>query len=173
MKNALIMTIMMIALLVAGCGGQQRLTAWTLTAPTSDLTVLVGAERLNAEGTGATEVGFVAKYAVSSEIPWGPQPDQVGGYVNFWLSQLVGIEDLPEASPFKNLLEALHAQPFAGAELVVDVDGEGRKVGVNWQVGTLFTLDPLSDFGVAVLYLDGEREENGVYIGGRGRFFQF
>jgi hypothetical protein len=169
----LILAILATVLLVAGCGGQQRLTAWALTAPDSDLTVMVGAEKLNAEGNGATEVGFVAKYAVASDIPWGPQPDQVGAYVNFWLSQLLSIEDLPAASPLKNLIEALHAQPFAGAELVVDVDGEGRKVGVNWQVGTLFTLDPLSDFGLAVLYLDGEREENGVFIGGRGRFFQF
>jgi len=172
-----LVTIMAVVLLMTAVGcNDEQMTAWVLTSPNTDLQVQLGMEIQSEDpnSIGKTEFGLVAVYETASEIPWGPQPDRIGAYVDFFLTQLVQIEDSPQASPIKAFLDDLNAQPYAGLAILVDVDGEQRRVKSSWHVGTLFTLDKASNIGLAVQYADGPGiETGGVYVGGRGRFFQF
>lgn len=169
MKKLIVASIVLLVA-VAGCGN--RLTAWGLTSPETDVTLRVGAESVTGD-IGSTEVGVVAKYPVGDKVTNDFKPYKAGGYVIFHLTQEVGISDTDAPSPIKPFLESLNAQPYAGAEFITDVDGEGRKVQTNWILGTKFLLDPVSDFCIVVEYIDGDDTPPEVAIGGRGRFFQF
>lgn len=169
LRKMMFVVAMMALLVVTGCSSKQRTTVHALTGQDVDLTARVGVITEN-EGLGGTEVGFTAKYARSSEIAWGPEPDLVGGYLLFHLTQEVSIEDLPDRSPVAGLLEALHARPYAGLELVGPIDGEQRKVQPNWIVGTKFTIAPVSNWALLTEYVDGDEQDGELSIGIMGKF---
>ena len=161
MKNALIMTIMMIALLVAGCGESQQITAWGLSSPNQDLTARVGVR------DGDTEIFVTGKYEAADNVEWDRlTPTDVGAGILFHLTQEGSIEDTPDLAPIIGpLLETLNARPYAGIELVGPLEGEQRRIQYNFIAGTTFTLD--SNIGLVVEYIDGDQvETGGVYIGG-------
>ncbi len=161
------LSFLIVALVVlTGCNNNERLTAWGLSAPNNDLTARVGLENEK----GDTEVGFTAKYLTTSEIPWGPEPDLVGAYMIFHLTQDVTIEDTPQPSILQPWLESLHARPYAGLELVGPIDGHGRKVQPNWLLGTSFTVEPLGDWALVTEYVAGDQVVEGWYVGGKLRF---
>lgn len=171
MKTVWIMTIVSCVLLMTavGCNENQRMTAWALSGQETDLDVRGGIldELTN---VGGTEVGFTVKYARTNDIPWGPEPDVIGGYLIFHLTQDVTIEDTPQASPLQDWLEALHARPYAGVELVGPIDGHQRKVQPNWILGSKFTLSEDSDWALVAEYLDGDQADGDVSVGGMFKF---
>lgn len=152
-----------------GCNSNQHMTIWTLTGQDIDLTARVGVITENSD-IGGTEVGVVAKYLTSSEISWGPEPDYVGGYLLFHLTQEVSIEDTPEASPIKDMLESLNVCPYAGLELVGGIGEHFEKVQPNWILGTKFTIDTVSNWALVAEYVDGDQQAGGVHLGIMGRF---
>lgn len=163
MKNLMIAAMAAMLAFVMGCQKKQ-ITAWGLTAPESDLTARIGVQKDN------TEVGIVGKYLVSDDIEWGPEPDFIGPYLIFHLTQDVSIEDTPDASPFKAFLESLHAQPYAGLEIIAPYGGSQRKFQPNFIAGTRFTIDPLSNFSLIVEWDDGDQGPNGMFVGISGQF---
>lgn len=147
------------AICLGGCG-QYKPAAWVMTSSETDLMGRLGVVRDN------TEIGLTAKYARTSEVPWGPEPDIAGGYLLFHLTQEVTIEDTPEPSPLKDFLEALHASPYAGLEIVGSVaDDRLGDFQPNWIAGTKFTLDEGASWALVTEYTDGDQAAGQVYIG--------
>ena len=169
MKKLLLFIAIILLVTVAGCNDNQKITAWGLTAPGTDLTARVGLLTENAE-IGGTEVFMTAKYAKSDEIEWGPEPDLIGGGIIFHLTQQATIEDLPDYSPLQGLFAMLRAMPYAGFELVGPISGEQREVQIDWILGTKFVLDPISDYAIVVEYLDGDQVAGDVHIGIMARY---
>lgn len=162
----LLVAALVVMIVTSGCG-DTNLALWGLSAPEQDLTARIGLERGNAE------VGLTAKYVASESIALDEgeiEPDEIGGYLIFHLTQDVTVEDTPNRSPIAPFLESLHARPYAGLELVSPYSGDGRKFQPNWIVGTEFTIAPMDDFAFVVEYVDGEQGTNGVFLGGRARF---
>ena len=151
----------MLLVALVGCEERQT-TAWVMTAQDTDLTARVGSLKDN------VEVGGTAKYGVSSEIEWGPTPQSWGPYLLFHLTQDITVEDEPEASPLKPILDALHARPYAGLELVTN--DELNDVQPNWIAGTTFTLSEDGDVGLVVEYLDGDQQSGDTHVGIVWRF---
>jgi len=155
----------LLMLLVAATGCQEeQITAWALTSQSTDLTARVGVENDN------VEIGAVAKYANSAEIEWGPEPDYAGGYLIFHLTQDVTIEDTPDPSPLKDFLEALHAKPYAGLEILGEVTGSQRSVQPNWIAGTTFSMSEDANWFLVTEYVDGDQASGEMHVGIMGRF---
>lgn len=157
-----LVTILIVALLVAGCNG--NMTASVMTGQKTDLDVKVGAS-LEAEDGGRTVAGVVVKYLKSDDIEWGPGPDVIGGFVKFYLTQDITIEDTLEPSLIQPWLEALHAQPYAGLELVGNARHSARHVQPNWILGTAFTLSEDGNISLNIEYIDGDQAAGDVYLG--------
>ncbi len=162
---------LMIGLLVgvAGCNDNQRITTTALTGQSTDLVTRLGVVTENAD-LGSTEVYVTAQYLRSSKIPWGPEPDLAGMGIIFYPTFDVTITDTPQASPLQDMLESLHARPYALLEFVAPVDGEQRKVQPNWALGTLFVLDPVPNWGIKVEYVEGDQVEQDVLVGMSGEW---
>jgi hypothetical protein len=146
---------------IVGCE-EQQMTVWGITGQDTDLTARVGVLENN------VEIGATAKYGVASEIEFGPVPDRWGPYLLFHLTQVATIEDTPEPSPLQPFLEALHARPYAGVELVTN--DELNDVQPNWIAGSTFTLSEDGNIGLVVEYLDGDSQSGDTHIGIVGRF---
>lgn len=153
--------ILIIVLLLSGCN-ESRMTTSVLSGQQTDLAFRAGIL------DGNTEAGAVVKYDVADEISWGPQPDAYGGYIIFHLTQDVTIKDTQEISPLQPFLEALHARPYAGLELVGD--RSLKDVQPNWIAGTAFTLSEGGNISLNVEYVDGDFNSSDVFIGIQGRF---
>ena len=163
MKWKWLLTLICMVVLIAGCG-EGNLAGTVMTAQNTDLAIRAGYIVDN------TEVGGVVKYVNSSEIEWGPEPDLYGGYIIFHLTQDVSIKDTPEYSPLRPWLEALHAKPYAGLELVNNSWGDGLQIRPNWIAGTSFVLSEESNLALNVEYIDGDASSGDVFIGIQGRF---
>ena len=160
----------MIVLLVVATGCQEeQMTAWVGTSQETDLNLWVGV----LDDKGTTEIGVEAEYERSDGIEPSYRPDRIGPYIIFWLTQEVTIEDTPEPSPLKDLLEALSARPYVGLNLMGVPDDGWRDIQPNIEVGSFFTIDPESDLGMYVAYKDGDNVVPGTYIGLAGRWLQF
>jgi len=156
--------VVVLLVAAAGCNEETRATAWVLSGQHTDLIARVGAENDN------TEVGAVVKYVHRDEIKWGPEPDIAGAYLLFHLTQDVTIEDTLKPSPIGPVLEALHARPYAGLEVVGNTDSRARNAQPNWIAGTRFSLSPGSRVALVVEYTDGDQAAGDVFLGIRGRF---
>ena len=162
-KIGLLIVLLVVA--VTGCN-EEQMTAWVGTSQETDLNLRVGV----LDDKGTTEIGVEAEYERSAGIEPSYRPDRIGPYVIFWLTQEITIEDTPEPSPLKNLLEALSARPYAGVNLMGVPEDGWRDIQPNISVGSFFTIDPASDLGMYVEYKDGDTVVPGTYIGLSGRF---
>jgi len=167
MKNCIVMLIMLLVV-ATGCQ-EEQMTAWVGTSQETDLNLRVGV----LDDKGTTEIGVEAEYERSDGIEPSYRPDRIGPYIIFWLTQEVTIEDTPEPSPLKDLLEALSARPYVGLNLMGVPDDGWRDIQPNIEVGSFFTIDPESDLGMYVAYKDGDNVVPGTYIGLAGRWLQF
>lgn len=160
----------LIVLLVAAMGcNEQRMTVSALTAPDAD-----GVGRVGIESDG-TELFATAKYYVSQDIPWGPQPDIWGAGILFYPTLDLSFLDTPGPSLFGPLLETLHMQPYGGVEFNIPDDGTGRQVQNLWIAGSKFTLGEESDWALILEYQDGNQgvtsdDEHAVFVGARAAF---
>jgi len=164
--NRLMVTLMLVSLLLAGCY-EQRMTTSVVTGQDTDLTVRAGYLM------DGTEVGGVVKYGVADDIEWGPTNiDYAGPYIIFHLTQEATIEDLPDTSPLQPFLESLNARPYAGMELVANIeDGEHiSDMRPVWVFGTSFTLTEDASTSLNVEYADGDRVRGDVSVGIQHRF---
>ncbi len=165
MKKLIVVIMTMVLLVAVGCSENQKVTVWGLSGQDMQLQARLGVEKDN------TEVGAVVKYSVADDIEFGPEPDIAGAYLIFHLTQEVTIEDTPDPSPLQPFLEALHARPYAGVELVGNVDrGNGGSIQPNWLFGTAFTLAEESNVALVVEYADGDQAPSDVSLGLRARF---
>lgn len=158
----LVLTLALVLLIAAGCGDSQ-VTAWGLTGQNTDLTLRGGLRQANAEVFGTV------KYDVTSQAEFD-DPDIMGGGIIFHLSQDATIEDTLQPSPLGPLLEMLHAQPYAGLEIVGGTDSTTQEFQPNWIFGTAFTLGADGNFAVNVEYIDGDQMSSDVNVGIMARF---
>jgi hypothetical protein len=139
-----------------------------LSSPNQDLTGRVGVLHEDAE------IGVVGKYRAADAVEWDElTPDEMGGYLLFHLTQDVSIEDTPDYAPVIGpILEALHARPYAGIEVVGDIgNGASRHFQPNFIIGTTFTLEPASNIGLVVEFVTGDAiDTDELYVGGTLRF---
>jgi hypothetical protein len=139
-----------------------------LSSPNQDLTARVGLLK------GDAEVFVTGKYESADAVEWDElTPDQMGAGVLLHLTQDISIEDTPAYAPVIGpILEALHARPYAGFEVVGDIgNGASRHFQPNIILGTTFTIAPASNIGLVVEFVTGDAiETDEVYIGGRLRF---
>lgn len=155
-----IMLVVVCVFLLTGCNNDQRMTATALSGGNTDLSARIGVR------TGDTEIGGLIKYVAKDDIEWGPEPDFGGGYILFYLSQDVTIEDTPQSSILQPWLEALHAQPYAGLELVAACDTQSANdVQPNWIVGTRFTMTEDASAALVVEYIDGDQAAGDLFLG--------
>lgn len=159
-KRILLVVVIVCALCFAGCS-EQQMTTTLMSGQDTDLVARLGVRR------GDTEIGGVIKYAVADTVTWGPEPDFGGGYIIFHLTQDVTMEDTPSPSPLQPFLEALHARPYAGVELVADCDTSVDNVQPNWVFGTSFTLTEDNPWALVVEYCDGDQAAGDLFIGGQ------
>ncbi len=161
-----ILTAILIAALLAlsGCGPDQTAAFTALTGQNTDLDIKLGA-LFDANDGGRTEAGVVVKYLKKDEIKWGPEPDILGGYVKFYLSQEITITDTPEPSLIQPWLEAFKAQPYIGFEIVGSPNGTINEVQHNWILGTAFTLSDDTNISLNIEYIDGDQAHSDVYLG--------
>jgi hypothetical protein len=164
--KAVVTTIIILALLVAGCGSSQRLAVSCLSSSDNDLEVLLGVHEGNAQA------GIVGHFSAADDVEWNElTPDQLGGYVAFFLTQDVSITDTDEPSPLGPLLESLHAQPYIRFEALGPLRGSRRSVRPNYIGGTRFTMTPDGNIGVNVEYVTGDGVPTDVVrIGGSWRY---
>ena len=158
--------LMLVALLAAGCD-ENQMTASVLTGQDTDLSVRAGV--IN----DGTEVFGTIKYGIAGDVDWQTSNiDQAGIGVIFHLTQEVTIEDTPDASLIQPWLEALNARPFAGVELVANVDANEHFSDMRpvWIVGTAFTLSDDAKTSLNVEYVDGDRVAGDVNIGIQHKF---
>ncbi len=162
-----LLTILIATLLaLSGCGPDQTAAFTALTGQDTDLTLRGGIRE------GDTEFGAVARRGKTSDIDWGPRFDDLGAYVIFYLSQDITIADTRDPSLIQPFLEALHAQPYAGLELVGSARHIGSNVRPNWIVGTAFTLTESKEDNIAVNveYVDGDQIAGDVSVGIQGKY---
>ena len=155
--------MVLMVLLLCGCSGN-KIALWGLSSSHTDATGRIGVDR------GGAEVGIVAKQVISDEIEWGPEPDLVGAYAIFHLTQDVTIADTEEHSPLQPILEALHARPYVGVEIVGSTDERARHAQPNWIAGTRFSLHPEGSIAIVTEYLDGDQARGDVFVGLRVAF---
>jgi len=148
--------------LATGCSNTKT-TGWVLSGSRTDLIARVGLEIQEDGVLNHAEAGIVVKYGDSDEIKW--EPEIAGGYLLFHLTQDVTIEDTPSPSPIGPILEALHARPYAGLEIVGNTDSRVRNVQPNWIFGSRFGLSPDSSMSLVTEYSDGDQAAGDVYIG--------
>ena len=161
-----VLSAMVMLLVAAGCQENQKMTVWGISGQGMDLVGRVGIQKNNAEG------GAVLKYA-AGDIG-DVEPDVVGGYLIFFPTYDITVNDTPESSPLKDFFDALHARPYSGLEIVTPIEGH-TEVRPNFIMGSLFTLDPLDNWGFVVEWMDGDGlvSQNGdseVFVGIRGQF---
>lgn len=157
------MLLIVVLVGLMGCE-ESQMTVWTVTGQQTDLLARVGVE-----DSDGTEIGVEAMWDVSEDIEedqW--EPDLIGPYLIFNLSQEITITDTPEISPIKDLLESLNARPYTGIAILgsrLDSDIQPQYIG-----GTKFYLTPDSQWALAVEYTTGDVQPDEVYIGLTGRF---
>lgn len=145
----MVVTSLLLMVLLPSSGCNEELAVWGLGAEGADAQARVGV------GSDDFEVGGSVRY-FSDNTDWGPEPDVVGGYFIYHLTQEVTVDDTPKNSPIGPVLEMLVARPYAGAELVVPVVGE-KQWGMNWIVGTSFTTQYEGvPWAIVVEYMHGE-----------------
>lgn len=166
MKTVITILIMAVVVALSGCSQNQTAAFTALTSQNTDLTLRGGVRE------GDTEIGGVIRRGKSSDMEWGPRFDDLGVYVIFYLSHDVTITDTLDPSLIQPFLESLHAQPYAGLELVGSARHPLSNIRPNWMLGTAFTLAESGENNVAlnVEYVDGDQIAGDVSIGIQGLY---
>ena len=161
MVKSVRITLLLVLLLVAGCGSGQ-VSTWALTAQDTDAKVLVGYN-------DGWEAGVVATWHPTDDIPWGPEPTGIGGYVGADTTWLLTAEDTHESAipPF-SWLDGLRAVPYGRLEWLdlVENDNFGN-LELKAVAGTRFLLDEKGRASIAVEYNEDDKQG---YIGANLRF---
>lgn len=145
-----LLTLLLIAaaVVLTGCNEEQALTTWSMTSQETNYTGMVGYKIDN------TEVGAIVQYPGNVDFD---DPDLLGCYLTWHLTQVVSIEDTPRHSPVKDLVESLIAVPYVRLEILAGLDG--GKIGSmqpNWAAGSTFRLSADSPWAVVAEYYDGD-----------------
>ena len=155
-----LVVMMMVSLLLAGCGESQFGTT-ILTGQDTDLTTRVFVEQ---DGVAA---GVVAKWTPASEIEWGPEPDEIGAFIILEATWDIQATDTPDAAPAPiSWLENLHVVPYVGMELVDDIDnGNFSNLQPNWIAGLKYTVSDDGNIAIVTEYVDGDQASGDVFVG--------
>ena len=160
-------TILLGLLVVAlcGCDGGQIGTT-VLTGQDTDMVARVGLEKDGISG------GIVAKWTPSSEMEWGPEPDQIGAFVILEATWDVQATDTPDVAPAPiTWLEELHMIPYVGLELIDDCDNDNfGNLQPNWIVGAKYMVNPDGNMAIVTEYVVSDLVPDDVYVGLQYRF---
>ena len=159
-----LMVIVAMCLLVAGCS-ENRIGTTVLTGQDTDLITRVGYGN-------TVEAGVVAKWTPSSDIAWGPEPDQLGLYATIDASWILSAEDTPDAAPPPIVwLEELDVTPYFGIELIDDMDnGNFSNLQPNYIFGLRYTASAAGNVAIVTEYVDGDQASGDVMVGLQYRF---
>ena len=162
-----IQTILLSLVVMVLCGcNENQIGTTVLTGQDTDLTARVG------YGGDGVEAGVVAKWTPSSDIAWGPEPDQVGLYVTVDATWILSAEDTPAFAPVPLLwLEQLDVTPYAGVEFVDDCDnGNFSNLQPNYIFGLRYTASEYENVAIVTEYVDGDQVSGDVLVGLQYRF---
>lgn len=161
MKKIKAIVLCLAVLLVAGCEGNLKPTAWVLHGEGADAKIRAGAQQEDIEV-------FLCIDYFGGEFT--EKPDQLGVGVIRHFTIEARVEDTPERSFAADVFEGLVARPYAGASLDWGLHGSEHRVRPTAFAGSTFAL---GENPWAYLVIEGQAgegqvrddEEYGAFIG--------